>query len=543
MLRKALAATAACLICATVSADDWPQWHGINRDSHSAETGWLDKWPPEPVWTNDINEGFSSCAVTNGRLYTMGWITGAGFSNIVYCLDALTGTQIWSFAYDCGMIDYNGPRATPTVSGNRVYTFSQHGDLHCLDATTGTNIWNATYAKGKPTWGFASSVLLEGDLAIINSGYRGTAVNRWTGAFVWGNANASANNAGSSSAQAISWNSQRIILLFTGHSLEGLNATNGTRVFYYNRNNDQYAVADPIMYGNTVFIANGRQGYCACLNMVSNAMTHAWGSEQSHFNQMYNSAVLVDGYLYGTAWASQSLRCVRPSDGAVMWSEPGFTSANQYNESSLTYADGKLFVLKWGGDLHVIRATPERFDNEGRAPYSVDFNNQNEWCAPPVLANGLLYCRQHNGALVCLRLQGSPTSNDGDTLPDTWEQQCFTNHTDVLPDGDEDGDGCSNEGEYVAGTDPTNAASRLELRITVSNSSVYVSTPTVPLHGIGYDESLGRYYDLFCRTNLSVGSWTGIPTHTNVTGTGAVLEYTVPGGKACEHYRLRTRLE
>lgn len=219
--RIIVVSTALWLFCNGVRADDWPQWHGIARVSHSAETGWLDKWPPEPVWSTTIAQGYSSCAVTNGRLYTMGWTSGVGFSNVVYCLDALTGTQIWSFAYQCNMIDYNGPRATPTVSGNRVYTFSQHGHLHCLDAATGTNIWNRYFPNGKPDWGFASSVLLEGDLAIVNSGYRGTAVNRWTGADAWGYAAASANNAGSASAKAITWNSQRIILLFTGHSLEG----------------------------------------------------------------------------------------------------------------------------------------------------------------------------------------------------------------------------------------------------------------------------------------------------------------------------------
>ena len=430
---------------------------------------------------------------------------------------------------------YRGPRATPTVSGDRVYTFSQVGHVHCIDAITGTKIWDATVSQGRPGWGYASSVLLEGDLAIVNAGYRGAAFNRWTGAYAWGDDLAASDQAGSASAKAITWNSQRVILLFTGHSLEGLNPTTGAQVFWYNRGSGTpYSCADPIVYGNTVFVSNGRNSWCARLNMVSNAMTHAWSGELSVLETRYNTAVLVGNYLYGFNHGGQ-FRCVDIRDASVKWSQTGY----DIEKASLIASDGKLIVLNGNGHLYMIKATPDRHDAEDRSLFDTGLGTC--WTTP-ALVDGLLYCRSYSGNIGCFRLQGAPTSNDGDTLPDTWEQQCFTNHTDALPDGDEDDDGCSNEGEYVAGTDPTNALSVPAVVITESNGTVYVSTPTVPLHGIGYDESLCRYYDLFCRSNMVDGSWMGIPTHTNVPGTGTAIEYTVPSGEACKYYRLRTRL-
>jgi len=53
-------------------AGDWPQWRGPNRDGVSTETEWLDYWPPQTVWTQGVLYGYSSVAITNGKLYTLG---------------------------------------------------------------------------------------------------------------------------------------------------------------------------------------------------------------------------------------------------------------------------------------------------------------------------------------------------------------------------------------------------------------------------------------------------------------------------------------
>jgi hypothetical protein len=105
-------------------ADDWPQWRGPDRNGISSETGWLTQWPPTLVWTQSVGFGYSSLAVAKGRVYTMGWNAGSQLDT-VYCLSAKTGAIIWTNSYSCGPVggnDCNGPRGTPTIDGDRLYT-------------------------------------------------------------------------------------------------------------------------------------------------------------------------------------------------------------------------------------------------------------------------------------------------------------------------------------------------------------------------------------------------------------------------------------
>src|SRR5262245_14956053 len=111
-------------------ADDWPQWRGPNRDGISAEKGWSADWPaegPKQLWKGKVGVGYSSLAVSDGRLYTMGNINE---TDHVSCLDANTGQELWKHSYPCSSRDpngYPGTRCTPTVDSSRVFTVSREG--------------------------------------------------------------------------------------------------------------------------------------------------------------------------------------------------------------------------------------------------------------------------------------------------------------------------------------------------------------------------------------------------------------------------------
>jgi len=77
----------------------------------------------------------------------------------VFCFDAATGKEIWRHSYSADLGDKyfdGGTTGTPTVDGDRVFTFSRWGNLVCLDAATGKVIWTRNVQKetrvGVPAW-------------------------------------------------------------------------------------------------------------------------------------------------------------------------------------------------------------------------------------------------------------------------------------------------------------------------------------------------------------------------------------------------------
>src|SRR5207253_263329 len=84
---------------------------------------------------------------------------------------------------------------------------------------------------------------------------------------------------------------------------------------------------------------------------------------------------------------------------------------------------------------------------------------------------------------------------DQNDLPDWWEQNYFGHLTGTDPNADADHDGLSNLSEWLAGTNPTNAASVLRLTVAKTNNGVVLRWPSVA----------GKTYRLERATDLLVG--------------------------------------
>jgi hypothetical protein len=133
-----LAAVALCALAQQAMAQlapaaaNWPQWRGPNRDGISKETGLLKQWPeggPPLAWkANGAGGGYSSFAVANGKLYTMGL---RGDREFVVAFDVATGKEAWATAHGSAFRNDrgDGPRGTPTIDGDRLYALGGNGDL------------------------------------------------------------------------------------------------------------------------------------------------------------------------------------------------------------------------------------------------------------------------------------------------------------------------------------------------------------------------------------------------------------------------------
>src|SRR6266480_4384953 len=233
-IKKTLTAIA-LLICflsvevAAQMAGDWPQWRGPNRDGISKETGLLKQWPtdgPPLVWkAKGAGSGYSSLAVANGRLFTMGL---RGSREYVIAFDAATGKEAWAtphghaFHNDRG----NGPRGTPTVDGERLYALGGNGDLSCIEARTGKVVWTMNvlqkFGGSNIQWGISESPLVIGEKVLVNAGGPGAsivALNKKDGSLIW---KSQSDEEGYSSAIAVEAAGSTQVVFFTATRAVGL---------------------------------------------------------------------------------------------------------------------------------------------------------------------------------------------------------------------------------------------------------------------------------------------------------------------------------
>jgi outer membrane protein assembly factor BamB len=375
---------------------DWPRWRGPDLNGISQETGWSVSWPatgPRPVWRAEVGIGFAAVSVAEGRVYTMG---NRNDQDTVYCFDESTGREIWKHSYaaklDAKYYD-GGPSATPTVDGNRVYTLSKTGHLFCLEADTGKVVWDRNLSEelgvSIPTWGFAGSVLVEGDALYCNVGSRGTALEKATGKLIW---TTGTTEAGYATPVPFVMEGRKGLLIFAARSLVAVDPTHGDELWSHpwvtqHRVNS----ADPIVQGNLVFISSGYSRGAALLRVAGGTPSVVWESRKNMRNQ-HSSSVLIDGSLYGFDGDNNSdLRCVDFMSGAIQWSQRGL------GKGTLMAADGKLIILSEKGELVIADADPASFKALARAHVL----GGRCW-TQPVLANGRIYCRNAAGHLVCL---------------------------------------------------------------------------------------------------------------------------------------------
>src|SRR5262245_40322424 len=175
----------------------WPEWRGPLRDGIAHESGLLASWPkdgPPQIWQASVGAGYSSIAISDHRAFTL---FQDSLDEDVVCWDAATGQEHWWYKYPCQYNDPqgSGPRSTPSVDGDRVYTVGARGMLHCLKATNGDVVWKHDLAEEyhgpMPRWGVSFSPLVYGELVLTNPGGPNgnslVAFNKLTGHVAWKN--------------------------------------------------------------------------------------------------------------------------------------------------------------------------------------------------------------------------------------------------------------------------------------------------------------------------------------------------------------------
>jgi len=380
------------------SANDWPHWRGPDQNGISDEKGWTSDWPtegPKIVWKASVGLGFSSVSVAHGRAVTMG---NANETDTVFCLDAKTGKEIWKHAYPAELGDKyfeGGTTGTPTIDGDRVFTLSRWGDVFCFDAASGKVVWNRNLAKDAsaraPTWGFGGSPTVHENMLLLNVGETGMALDKATGKTIWQSAT---KDAGYSTPLPVRENGKWAALLGSEKSYVAVDLQTGKELWGM-KWLTQYGVnaSDPIPEGDRVFISTGYGKGAALLKITDQPEPEVIWKSKVLATQL-NSAVLVDGFLYGldgNAGDDAALKCVDYGTGTEKWNYPNVGTGG------VIVADGKLIVTSSKGELLVFACN----STEAKVLARAQVMGGKCWTAP-VLANGFVYCRNSRGDIVCV---------------------------------------------------------------------------------------------------------------------------------------------
>ena len=399
-------------------ASDWPQWRGPNRDGISRQTGLLKEWPddgPQVLWRVPLGEGFSGISVARGRVYTM---FSEGNDEFVICLDASNGEEMWRFRSDSTYYEYeggNGPRATPTIDGEFLFTVSAQGRFYALSSVNGEKVWSYDLIKDfgsyMPRWGFSSSPLVEGNLLLVevggNNGKFIVAFDKTNGDVLW---SSHTDKLGYASPIGVTIGGIRQLIVFAGLRLLSVSIDNGEVLWSYPWRTGRFDVhaATPIFIApDKIYISSGYGSGAAVVQVKvmnspeSSALNNGGEKNQIEVEEVWrnkklqnrlSTSVLHGNHLYG--FHNAILKCIDASTGTEKWKTRGF------GEGTLILAEDHLIILSDRGKLGLVEATPKAY----REIASAEVLSGLCWTVP-TLANGRLYARNQK-EMVCLDMTG-----------------------------------------------------------------------------------------------------------------------------------------
>jgi outer membrane protein assembly factor BamB len=402
---------------ARLSAEDWPNWRGPKRDAICRETGLLQQWPaegPKLLWrATGLGEGYSGPAIVGTTLYTMGNLDGKEY---VLALETATGKRLWAQPF--GPVEYDGyapgPRATPTLDGDRLYALGASGKLVCMGRDTGKVKWSKSFVAdfgGKVLkWGFSESVLIDGDLLLCTpGGPQATlaALDKHTGRTVW----TSKIDARACYASMIKANIGGIeqYVQFTADGVVGVDARKGKFLWRYDAPAyTKYGginISTPVSSGDSVFAASnyGIGGGLARIEKTPGGLVAREAYFTKEMKNHHGGLILLDGYLYGSNDPG-ILTCLEYETGKVTW------RSRKPGKCSILYADGMLYCRDETGPLSLVKATPNGFDLRGH--FGQPHRSEQKAWPHLVIAYGRLYVRDQD-VLLCYGVRASGTTRMG----------------------------------------------------------------------------------------------------------------------------------
>ncbi|MCH7602438.1 MAG: PQQ-like beta-propeller repeat protein [Planctomycetes bacterium] len=380
---------ATMLLASSANADDWLNWRGPNGTGVSSESQWTAQGQSNSLWSKNVGLGYTTFVVKGDRLITAGFDEDKEQDTIL-CLNATTGENIWGHTYAAKIRDNShngGTLSTPSIDGDRVYVLNREGLFICLQFEDGKVIWQKNLMETNgleyPTWMFAASPLVLEDMVIVNVGHL-IAFNKESGKQIW-----KTKNTGHAYSTPLSFENdgQSRLAVINGDGLVVFDQKSGKEIASHPwKTSYDINASTPIAIGNRIFISSGYNHGSAMLQLDGNKLKVLW--ENKEMRTKMSGSVYWDGHLYG--FDDTRLQCL-DTDGNEKWSKRGL------GMGTLMVANGRLVVMSSKGELIIADASPGGYSELSRTKVLTG----GVYWTMPVLANGLIYCRNSMGDVVC----------------------------------------------------------------------------------------------------------------------------------------------
>jgi outer membrane protein assembly factor BamB len=407
------------LATSTLSARDWPQWRGPNRDGVAIDPQrQLSTLPSDPkvLWKISTTETLADGKLTESDGHASPVIAGKMLvyldatkgQETAHGVDAATGKVRWSTAVG-PVVEFSnygsGPRCTPIIDGDRVYVQSSGGEFRCLALADGKTLWHVSFDKdygvtflgnrsGDPAaketasrrHGHNGSGVIDGDRIFLpvgsTEGATLVAFDKMKGKELW---RAGSDNTAYSSLMVGTLAGVRQVVHLTGDALMGVDVASGKILWREPvKTGAKRHACTPLLADDTVTITSTSIGTVRFGITKSGAefkVSKVW--ENKACQTIIGTPTLVGKYLYTVGPGQKTaLTCLDFATGKEQWAQPGLA-----DYASITAVNDKLLVHNSTGELILVKANPEKYEELGRTQVC-----GKTW-ASPAYADGVLYVR------------------------------------------------------------------------------------------------------------------------------------------------------
>jgi outer membrane protein assembly factor BamB len=381
----------------------WIGFRGPHRDGHYAEQAILTNWPAgglRSFWRQPVGGGYASFAVAEGMAFTM---EQRRDEEVVTAYAVATGRELWAHGYRASFDDTMhmggvGPRSTPTWHLGRLYALGATGRFMCFEARTGRLLWVHNILEEENAqnlqYGCAASPLIVEDKVIVVGGQGEKSLLAYdleTGQPVWKSVS---RKPAYSSPMLVELTGQRQILLVTAKHAVGVEPEDGFVLweFPWTVQYDNNIAQPVVLSSNRFFLSAGYGTGCVAVELEKNGSEfiarELWRNRL--LKNKLTSSVFYEGHIYGLD--EDILTCLDAATGRRMWKE------GRYGYGQLVLASGHLVILSGFGDLVLVKASPERYEELARFP-ALEGKTWNH----PALADGCLLVRNAAG-MMCFQV-------------------------------------------------------------------------------------------------------------------------------------------